>query len=403
MNSQTDRLKELKDRSYSLYENKEYEKSRRILRTLIKEYPNDGYAYNLMGVMFERAYGIKQNLKKAFEYYSQGVERNFVHSFANLGNMFDFGVYVKRDMDKAVELYQKAIELGSAYALVLMGNIHYKNRLGKYGDEEKEKAVEYYKRAVEQGSAYGMFMLSECYGLGHGVERDLDEAERLLLKAFEGGSMLACESLADLYMGCYHAGWGYARYFGTNIKPDVKKDNKKAVPYLNKLVEKGDKYYARKLAEFYYRDEYKDEFEPNFAEAYRLIKFSAEKDDYNSRNLFEKIHSEGISEPFEEESNPYVVKFQEHLASKSDSADMKRVMAFRYAFGLSVGKDGAKAESFYKQLCDLGDARGMFQYGFCLAYGISMDKDENKAIEIWKKSAELGSDDAKKSLELRGY
>ncbi len=387
---------ELRAEIADLYEKREYKKVLYRLKKMSERHGDDGYCINLLGNMYYYGKGVAQSQKRAFEQYARAEKLNFPNAIVNLGTMYDFGEYVKKDVEKAMEYYQRGIDLGNAYALVRMGNVYYHGRQNFITDYQK--AIEYYKMAVEKGSPYGMLQLSECYRYGNGVERSLDEAERLLLASFELGSNTACERLADLYSGRYSIGWSYS----FNPFPKEKVDHKKAVMYLKILADKGDAVRANQLAEYYYKDEYKNDIEPNIAEAYKYLSLSAEKNEYMSKRFLNRVKSDGVTEPFcEDENDKEIARFQELLAHNTDDVDMKRVSAFRRAFGVSVEENGEMALRLYKELYELKDIKGAYQYGFCYAHGIGTEPNENKAIEIWKIASELGSEEAKESLRLR--
>lgn len=66
-------------------------------------------------------------------------------------------------------------------------------------DKDLEKSVFWYEAAVKNGSSLAMFNLALMYLFGEGVERNVDEALKLLCRAAELGSFDANIMLGDAY------------------------------------------------------------------------------------------------------------------------------------------------------------------------------------------------------------
>jgi TPR repeat protein len=66
--------------------------------------------------MYANGKGVKQDYKKAVEWYQKTADQGYVTAQYNLGLMYENGKGVKQDYKKAVEWYQKAADQGDAPA-----------------------------------------------------------------------------------------------------------------------------------------------------------------------------------------------------------------------------------------------------------------------------------------------
>ena len=72
---------------------------------------NDGGGCALLGFMYERGKGVKQDDFKALKFYQKACDLNFSGGCSNLGLMYEKGKGVKQDDLKALKFYQKACDL----------------------------------------------------------------------------------------------------------------------------------------------------------------------------------------------------------------------------------------------------------------------------------------------------
>jgi TPR repeat protein len=113
-----------------------------------------------------------------------------------LGCCYARGFGVKKDMGKAVELFTNAAEQGYVNAQHTLG-YHYRN--GKGVEQDNVKAVEWFTKAAEQGYACAQVHLGFCYDIGEGVEQeDKSKAVEWYTKAAEQGHVHARQALISL-------------------------------------------------------------------------------------------------------------------------------------------------------------------------------------------------------------
>ena len=80
------------------------------------------YAY---GVCYEKGWGVEQDLKEAFNWYTKSAAQNNGPAYNSLGNFYREGNGVKADPKKAFEYYQKGAAEKDAQAMLNLGNCYY--------------------------------------------------------------------------------------------------------------------------------------------------------------------------------------------------------------------------------------------------------------------------------------
>jgi len=131
----------------------------------------------------------KENCYKTFYLLQAAADKGVECAEFELGRCYHIGKGTEKNQDQAIKWMTRAAE---------HGNPEYQYELGKYydylfgRDEENsqdmaKKAAKYYLRAARQGHPLAQRFVSQCYRLGRGVEKDLQEAEKWLLLAKQQG------------------------------------------------------------------------------------------------------------------------------------------------------------------------------------------------------------------------
>lgn len=124
-------------------------------------------------------------------YLSYAEQGNAMAQY-NLGVCFETADGVEQDLEKAVYWYTKAAEQGYAQAQYNLGVCYYNG----YGVEKNdEEALRLYLLAAEQGDMYAQFNAGVCYMQGVGTDPDPFTALEFLQKAAEQGHPAAREFL----------------------------------------------------------------------------------------------------------------------------------------------------------------------------------------------------------------
>ncbi|MCK9115616.1 sel1 repeat family protein [Haemophilus influenzae] len=112
----------------------------------------------MLGVMYARGIGVKQDDFEAVKWYRQAAEQGYAEAKFNLGHMYSKGRGVKQDDFEAVNWYRKAAEQGDADAQAILGFLYL---LGERGVQvNKSLAKEWFGKACDNGNQNGC----EYYG-----------------------------------------------------------------------------------------------------------------------------------------------------------------------------------------------------------------------------------------------
>jgi hypothetical protein len=77
----------------------------------------DGYSQAMIGLMYDRGQGVRQNYYWARRYYITAIQHDQQQSIYNLGLMYEFGRGIPADLSPAVALYQNAAARGIQSAI----------------------------------------------------------------------------------------------------------------------------------------------------------------------------------------------------------------------------------------------------------------------------------------------
>ncbi|HHF5441502.1 TPA: tetratricopeptide repeat protein [Haemophilus influenzae] len=115
-----------------------------------------------------------------------------------LGVMYAKGQGVKQDDVEAVKWYRKAAEQGYADAQANLGSAY---SAGRGVRQDYIEAVKWFKKAAENGSADGQFKLGLVYLIGQSIQKDRTLAKEWFGKACDNGEQRGCEYYGKLNRG----------------------------------------------------------------------------------------------------------------------------------------------------------------------------------------------------------
>ncbi len=179
------------------------------------------------------------------------------------------------DVQVAIPWLQKGIERGSVGALTTMGNLYAEGKYGAIkGKPDKKKANELYAKAAENGFAEAMLKYGTNLRIGSGVEKDVNEAFRLLYEAWNKSNgwirRRAMRQLAYIYDG------------GVIAKADPQKAK---ILYI-RAANAGDGWSLYEIGRMYFEGR---GVEKNLPEARRLLELAAAKKISDASKLLSKI------------------------------------------------------------------------------------------------------------------
>ena len=152
-------------------------------------------AYYSLGICYSDGYGTKQDLKKAYEYFSLGISQGYLLALNALGVMYFNGEYVQEDKTKSFEIMLECADNGLAVSQVNVALAYY---YGNGVSIDYQKAFRYASLAASQGHKRALYLLGNMYLDGDGVEQDYDEALYYFMKALEKGYERARDMLEYL-------------------------------------------------------------------------------------------------------------------------------------------------------------------------------------------------------------
>ncbi|MBR0315581.1 MAG: SEL1-like repeat protein [Synergistaceae bacterium] len=278
----------------------------------------------ILGLMYYNAFGVKQDYKKAFEWWSRAAELKNTNAYMNLGSMYFEGKYVSQDSQKGLEWFLKAEEESHYYGFQeALGDVYMSGK----GDikQDYKKAFYWYSKAAEQGWADAQNQLASMYYYGLGVNKDYKKAFEFYMKAAEQNNSAGMYNIATMYLH----GQG------------VEQNYKKAIEWYVKATEIGNQGAINNLGTMY------------------LNGIGVEKNYKKALEYF----SEAV-----EENNP--TAFNQ--------------LGMMYLKGWGVKKDYKKAFEYFEKAYSLGFLASANQLGIMYEYGYGVEKDFNKAKELYK-------------------
>ncbi len=184
------------DQGYDYSKNRLYTIKRMLLS--LKD-QDDPVAYYLLGTFYRKGFGgMRQEDKKAFEYYSLAAEKGLANGQYELAQFYFYGRSVKKNHIMAAKLYKKAADQGHIFAMKKLAVMHL-NRQGGLSDKSPEIVILLGKSA-EAGNQYSLKKLGYMYLIGDMVEQDKDMAFKLLLSAAQQGDLFSQKALGKMYM-----------------------------------------------------------------------------------------------------------------------------------------------------------------------------------------------------------
>ncbi|RIA94893.1 hypothetical protein C1645_803302 [Glomus cerebriforme] len=128
----------------------------------------------MIGIFYEKGFGVKENKNKAFEWYMKGSQQNDIRGHYHVGCCYYSGNGVKKNKDKSFEYCQRAVDNdndsndGLNIALYFLATF--------YKQKDPVKAFELYKKSAEKGFVQSQYELAKCYKEGIGIQKSEQEA-----------------------------------------------------------------------------------------------------------------------------------------------------------------------------------------------------------------------------------
>ncbi len=283
-----------------------------------------------------------------------------------------------RNDDRSDYWYERAAEAGEAYSQYRTAETYF-NSARKCADRAEEgeyteknnaakegykKAVYWYGEAVKSGFMEARLMLGHCYAEGLGVEKNYEEAVKILKPLARCTHGKRCYSdertAAACLIGDIYAEGGYG----------VDRDEKRAFNWHYSAAIRDDKRACRLVGDAYFNGVGTGRDYSAAADWYESAIF-----DYDDQMYY------GCEDGYD------------YLANVG--------LGDCYRLGLGVKKDEDEAFHLYDDVskytsdCPPADER----VARCYYFGIGVEKDEEKAKDFWELAAGNGDEDAKAALK----
>lgn len=237
-----------------------------------------------------------------------------------------------------------------------------------YRNEQFEALPKILRSMIELGSAWALYYLAGCYTYGHGVETDIEEANRLHLEAANLGFSDAQMTIGNHLL----SGHG------------VEKDVEKGIFFLRLSSDQGNGYASFLLGNFFFIAGEQDA--EKYPEAIRYFRKGADQGEHRSMQCLAWVLSNGrVVEKNEAEALSLNVKAAD---LGNQTAAYNAAGAFRYGHGTPT--DCYKAISYYEIAANFGMMEAMHNLGTMYFNAEGISKDIDKANHWYLKAANLG-------------
>ena len=133
----------------------------------------DPMGTHYLASLYYQGYGVKKDLSKSVELFTESANLGVRESQANLGLMYQKGDGVEINMEKAIHYYEKAAKQGDLQSAFNLGQIY---RKGTGVEIDMEISFFYYEYAAFRNHLPSMNELGLFYAQGIVVENDFIEA-----------------------------------------------------------------------------------------------------------------------------------------------------------------------------------------------------------------------------------
>lgn len=358
----------------------------------------DAAAQTLLGYLHQYGLGVGRDASAAADWYRKAADQGHANAQYLLGYMYHRGVGVLRDLGQALRWYRTAAEQGVTAARVNLGVMY---RQGEGVDQDLEEAVAQFFSAAEAGLAGAQHSLAEAYEAGAGVPRDLDEALKWYRLAAEQGFAPAQNKLGKLYSegrgvtADYAAAANWFRLAADQGLPDAHfnlaemmsrgrgapRDAAAALDHYALAAERGHAESQLALALAHLNG---NGVEQNYAAAANWFTESARQCNVDAQFHLAQMHRLGQIVP--QSSASEELKWLT-LAAEQGHAAALNLLSSRYAAGVGVAKDPAKARSSIEQAARQGNASAQFKLAEIFADGNESAAPDYEQAAVWYRLA----------------
>ncbi len=193
---------------------------------------DDPAAATLLGVLYERGYGVQQNVKTSASWYEIAAKAGDGQAAYRLGLYHLLGTGVEADKKKAGDLFEQAAKTGLDSAAYNLG-VLYLNGDGRPHDREKGLAL--FHQAADNGDVEAQYALADAYLDPAAPERDPMQGAFWMGRAARNGNVSAQVRYAIM------------RFNGEGVEPN----EQEAAIWFERAAQSGNPVAMNRLARLY--------------------------------------------------------------------------------------------------------------------------------------------------------
>ncbi|CAO4166871.1 tetratricopeptide repeat protein [Methylorubrum populi] len=219
------------DAAYGAYQRGRYVTAFREATKRIEANPKDAAAMTLLGELYNQGLGVKQDPKRALEWYRLAAAQNDAHAMASLGLMAMDGRGQPKDEKAGRSWLEQAARKGEPTASYNFGLM----QLATGKPEDLTAAVANFRKGAEAEIPAAQYALGVLYLQGKGVARDTTQAAQWFRRAADNGDLGAeVEFAIRLFNG-----------------DGVAKDETRAARYFLHAAQRGNAIAQNRIAKLY--------------------------------------------------------------------------------------------------------------------------------------------------------
>ena len=250
-------------------------------------------------------------------------------------------------------------------------------QLGRGIDKNINETIRLLKQAAAKNNEKALIVLGSMYFNGEDVEKDPLQAETYMLAVAKRGNPIAQIFLGDMYSkGCQ---W---------VKNNIKVDKQKA-----------HKWYSEAEKQGFYKQTWVDAEETTTPESSQILNYDPKNHEGDVKEIEEyyekekqKIISEGVKNIQKDLNNA-----MDTIATKAESLKKQTPDKILESEQRKITEDAENAySSDLVQKAKAGDIYAQFNLGCCYYIGEGVAKDSKEAVKWLTKAAEKGHRDAQK-------
>lgn len=166
----------LPDYAFGAFQRGDYTQAFQEAMKRLQSNDKDSAAMTLLGELYRQGLGVKQDLKKALEWYHLASDLNNREAAFSLGLAYYHGEGCEKNLQEAKGFFEQAAQQGHSAALYNLGTLALETT-----PPDRQQALVYFQQAASQGDKEAQWALGLMYKGGEGgIEKNLFQAVKYL-------------------------------------------------------------------------------------------------------------------------------------------------------------------------------------------------------------------------------